>query len=83
MSHSTAKSRPSLRKAQGCFSSRPVPVRGHWTPDYCRSRPKQHPAPESVRIASRWRNPAQAAQEITPAFLEQLADDWDAYATPS
>ena len=60
-----------------CSPSRPVQVRGYFVPPYCRALPKRHPVPMSVRIASSWQNPA---QEITPEFLDQLADDWDTFS---
>ena len=36
------------------------------------------PVPESVKVAAAWKDPV---EEITPEFLDQLADDWD--RTPS
>ncbi len=61
MSQQQYQSSPSLPKEQ-------VSVKAH-----TRSWPKPQPIPRSVQIASCWQNPA---QEITPAFLNQLAEDW-------
>lgn len=59
-----------------CPSLQYVPVRGYWVPAHCRALPRRHFVPKSVEIAQSWKDPV---REITPQFLDQLANDLDIF----